>query len=121
MDLLVEGRGLGHELVDVGLEEVILLRVEVLQEGLAPLDGRRVVDLRLGHVAPLQERDHNLGRLLVVGGGHGRRRLGADDEGHDSQEPERRNWTQHGSGHKFRIPLFEILRSEKPPGHTESS
>ncbi len=94
MDLVVEGGGLGEELVDVGLEEVVLLGVEVLQEGLAPLLGRLIVDGRLGHVAALEERDHPLGRLLVLERRRRGGRLGAHDQGHDSEEPERREGTE---------------------------
>ncbi len=53
-------------------QEVELLRVEILEEIVAPLDGDLVVDHRPSHVPPLEQIDHGLGRLLVLVGGDGR-------------------------------------------------
>jgi len=67
-DPVIERGGLGGELRDVPLLEVVLLGVEILQEGLAPLLGDLVVDLGLGHVSTLQELDHHPRRELIDGG-----------------------------------------------------
>jgi hypothetical protein len=122
MDQVVELGGLGKEFVDVGLEKVVLERVKILQEGLAPFLRGLVVDGRLGHVVVLEQRNHSFGRPLILRSGRGCRRLSADHQCHDSQESVRRDRTQYGSGHGFGIPWVGGYRSGwARPGHTELS
>ena len=83
-DLVVEVLGFLLELLDVGLQEVELLGVEVLEEVVAPLDGDLVVDHRPSHVPPLEQIDHGLRGFLVLGGGNGR--LGSHDHRHEGQD-----------------------------------
>ena len=90
-DLVVEVLGFLHELLDVGLQEVVLLGVEILEEILAPLVGDLVVDHRAGHVTAFQQVDHGPRGLLVLVGGDGC--LGSHYHRHEGQDRDQRQRT----------------------------
>ena len=96
VNLFIQCGGLRHELVDVGLQEVILLGVEVLEEHLDPLLGGLVVDDRLGHMLAFERGNHQLGGALVDGRHGDVGRLRAHDQSHQTDKSERRQGTQHG-------------------------
>ena len=83
-DLVVEVLGFLLELLDVGLEEIELLGVEILEEIVAPLHRDLVVDHRSSHVPPLEQINHGLRRLLVFVGRD--RRLGTHNDRHEGQD-----------------------------------
>ena len=87
-NLVVQGRGLGGELRDVVLLEVILLRVQVFQKILTPLLARLVVDPGLRHVDALKDLHDGTGRLLVGGFRDGS--LRPDHDGRQAEEPNQR-------------------------------
>ena len=91
LDLVVEVLGLLHELLDVGLQEVVLLGVEVLEEVLAPLDGDLVVDHGAGHVTPFQQVDHGPSGLLILSWSG--RAPSSHNHGHEGQDRDQRQGT----------------------------
>ena len=104
MDLFIERGGLRHELIDIGLQKVVLLRVEILEEHLGPLYGRFIVDGWLGHVLALKRGNHELRRSFVDWTCRNVGRLGPHHERNQAYETERRQGTQHGSSHQCKIP-----------------
>ena len=90
-NLVVEGRSFFLELLDVGLQEIVLARVEVLDEIVAPFDGDLIIDGGTSHMPTLEQIDDDLGGLLILGLGN--RSLSPDDHRHQGQDRDQHQWT----------------------------
>ncbi len=72
------------EFLDIRLQKVVLARVEILEEIVAPLDGDFIVDHRTSHMTALEQIDHDPRGLLILGLRRGS--LSPDDHRHQGQD-----------------------------------